>query len=492
MPMSGTEEDKVSAAKAYPRIGCFIDGEWIFDRPACQQVINPSDESTLGPVPCATSEDLARALEAAGKGFNVWRDTPPQKRAELLLRTTSLLRDRAEQIARIITLEQGKPIADARGEVERACTFLEWDAAQCLRTYGTIVPAEPQMQRLVMRQPIGPVAAFTPWNVPISSPSRKISAALAAGCSVVIKAAEETPATACAFVQCFVDAGLPAGVLNLVFGDPAQISSTLIASPVIRMITLTGSVQVGKQLTQLAAVAMKPVLMELGGHAPVLIGADVDAANVGRLACASKMRMAGQICASPTRFIVHESIYDEFVAAFAGAASELRVGDGFEPGVQMGPVANGRRLSALEDLVEDATQRGARVAAGGHRVGERGYFYAPTVIADVPFRAKAMHEEPFGPLALCVPMRDLDEGILFANSLSVGLSAYAFTNSLQDAERIGREVECGVLSINHFGSPGAETPFGGVKDSGMGREGGAESLDSYTVTKTVLQRTARV
>ncbi|WOD14700.1 NAD-dependent succinate-semialdehyde dehydrogenase [Paraburkholderia kirstenboschensis] len=490
--MSGTQEDRSGAAKAYPRIGCFIDGEWIFDRPACQQVINPSDETQLGPVPGATREDLARALDAAHRGFLMWRDTPPQQRAELLLRATALLRERAEQIARIITLEQGKPIADARSEVDRASTFLEWDAAQCLRTYGTIVPAEPQMQRLVMRQPIGPVAAFTPWNVPISSPSRKISAALAAGCSVVIKAAEETPASACAFVQCFVDAGLPPGVLNLVFGDPAQISSALIASPVIRMITLTGSVQVGKQLTQLAAAAMKPVLMELGGHAPVLIGEDVDAANVGRLAAASKMRMAGQICASPTRFIVHEKVYDEFVAAFAGAAGELRVGDGFEPGVRMGPVANGRRLAALESLVFDAKDCGARVATGGHRIGDRGYFFAPTVIADVPLNARAMHEEPFGPLALCVPMRDLDQGIALANSLSVGLSAYAFTNSLHDAERISREVECGVLSINHFGSPGAETPFGGVKESGMGREGGPESLDSYTITKTVLQRTARV
>ncbi|CAG9232689.1 Alpha-ketoglutaric semialdehyde dehydrogenase 1 [Paraburkholderia sabiae] len=492
MPMSGTQEVKSAAVKAYPRIGCFIDGEWIFDRPACQQVINPSDETPLGPVPGATDDDLARALDAARRGFLTWRDTPPQKRADLLLRATALLRDRAEEIAAIITLEQGKPIADARGEVERACTFLEWDAAQCLRTYGTIVPAEPQMQRLVMRQPVGPVAAFTPWNVPISSPSRKISAALAAGCSVVIKAAEETPATACAFVQCLVDAGLPAGVLNLVFGDPAQISSTLIASPVIRMITLTGSVQVGKQLTRLAAQAMKPVLMELGGHAPVLIGADVDAANVARLAAASKMRMAGQICASPTRFIIHEQVYDDFVAAFAGAASELRVGDGFEPGVQMGPVANGRRLAALESLVGDARERGARVATGGHRIGEYGYFFAPTVIADVPLKARAMHEEPFGPLALCVPMSDLSDGIALANSLSVGLSAYAFTNSLHDAERISREVECGVLSINHFGSPGAETPFGGVKESGMGREGGAESLDSYTITKTVLQRTVRV
>lgn len=492
MPLSGTQEIRSDAAKAYPRIGCFIDGEWIFDRPACRQAVNPSDESTLGPVLGATVDDLARALEAAGRGFQTWRDTPPQMRAELLLRATALLRDRAEAIARIITLEQGKPLTDALGEVERACTFLEWDAAQCLRTYGTIVPAEPQMQRLVMRQPIGPVAAFTPWNVPISSPSRKISASLAAGCSVVLKAAEETPGTACAFVQCFVDAGLPPGVLNLVFGDPAQISSTLIASPVIRMITLTGSVQVGKQLTQLAALAMKPVLMELGGHAPVLIGAHVDVANVARLASAAKMRMAGQICASPTRFIVHETVYEDFVSAFAEAASEVRVGDGFEPGVQMGPVANERRLAALEALVGDAKDRGARVAAGGHRIGKRGYFFAPTIIADVPLNAKAMNEEPFGPLALCLPMRDLGEGIALANGLSMGLAAFAFTNSLHDAEFISREVECGVLSINHFGAPGAETPFGGVKESGMGREGGEGSLDSYTITKTVLQRTVRV
>jgi len=476
----------------YPRIGLFIGGEWIYDRPPCAEVRNPSTEESLGPVPGATSEDLGRALDAAQAGFNAWRNTPPQRRAQVLLAACSLLRERAESIARIITLEQGKTIAEARGEVARSSTFLEWDAAQALRTYGTIVPAEPQMQQLVMRHPIGPVAAFTPWNVPLSSPSRKISAAVAAGCSVVIKAAEETPGTACAFVQCFIDAGLPAGVLNLVFGDPAKISSTLIASPVIRMVTLTGSVQVGKHLTQLAAAAMKPVLMELGGHAPVLIGEDVNAAQVGRLAAAAKMRMAGQICASPTRFIVHQRVYEEFVAAFAGAAGELRVGDGFADGVQMGPVVNGRRLAAISALVENARECGAKVATGGHRLGDRGYFYAPTVLADVPLHADAMRTEPFGPLGLCVPVPDLDAGITLANSLSVGLAAYAFTNSLHDAERISREVDCGVLSINHFGSPGADTPFGGVRESGIGREGGAESLDAYTVTKTVLQRTARV
>ena len=287
----------------YPRIGLHIDGEWLYDRPAYTEVVNPSNEVALGSVPGATPEDLERALAAAERGFRVWRDTPPLQRAQLLLRTCALVRERAESIARILTLEQGKPIADARNEVARATSFLEWDAAEAQRLYGSIVPAGPQMQQMILRLPVGPVAAFTPWNVPVGSPARKISGALAAGCSVVIKAAEETPGTACAFVQCFIDAGLPPGVLNLVFGNPSLISSTLIASPVIRMVTFTGSVGVGKHLTQLAAAAMKPVLMELGGHAPVLIGADVDAAALGKLAGGAKMRLAGQFCASPTRFI---------------------------------------------------------------------------------------------------------------------------------------------------------------------------------------------
>ncbi len=348
------------------------------------------------------------------------------------------------------------------------------------------------MQKLVLRQPVGPVAAFTPWNVPLSSPSRKVSAALSAGCSIVLKAAEETPGAACALVRCFIDAGLPRGVLNLVFGDPDQISTTLIASPVIRMVTLTGSVQVGKRLTQLAAASMKPALMELGGHAPVLICDGVDAAELGRLAARGKMRVTGQICASPSRFIIHHRVYDEFVAAFASAARDLRVGDGLDPNAQMGPVANARRLAAMQALVEDAKGRGARVAAGGHRIGTRGYFFAPTVLAEVPLDADVMRHEPFGPLAACVSVHDLDEGLAMANSLSVGLAAYAFTNSLHESERIMRELECGVLSVNHFGAPGANAPFGGVKESGIGREGGASSLDAYTVTKTVLQRAACV
>ena len=477
---------------AYPRIGLFIDGQWIHDRNAYQDVRNPSNELVLGQVPQATSEDLERALAAAARAFLIWRDTPPQERVRVILRAVALLRERAETIAHTITLENGKTLADARAEVERSATFFEWDTAESLRGYGLVVPGEPQMQKFVLRQPIGPVAAFTPWNVPLSAPSRKVSAALAAGCSIVLKAAEETPGGACHLVQCFVDAGLPAGVLNLVFGNPAHISSTLIASPITRLVTLTGSVQVGKTLTQLAAAAMKPSLMELGGHAPVLVCEGVNASEIGRLAALGNTRVNGQICASPSRFIVHRNLYEEFLASMAKATNELRVGDGFDPGVQVGPVVNAKRLQAMEALVSDARRRGARVAAGGHRVGDRGYFFAPTVLADVPLDADAMTIEPFGPLGACVPVADLEEGIALANALSVGLAAYAFTNSLDDAERIGRELECGVLSINHFGAPDADTPFGGVKESGFGREGGSMSLDAYTVTKTILQKTTRV
>lgn len=492
MPNQNSGRNEALTSTGYPRIGLFIDGEWIYDRESRQAVRNPSDESILGPVPAASGDDLARALTAAERGFKIWRNTPPEDRVLLIQRATALLRERADTIARIITLENGKPFAEAQAEVARSATFFDWDTAEALRAYGTIVPSESQMQKFVLRQPIGPVAAFTPWNVPLSASSRKVSGALSAGCSIILKAAEETPGASCALVQCFIDAGLPPGVLNLVFGDPALISSTLIASPVTRMVTLTGSVQIGKHLTQLAAASMKPVLMELGGHAPVLICEGINATEVGRMAAAGTMRVTGQICASPSRFIVHRSVYSEFVAAFASAANEIRVGDGFRPDVQMGPVANARRLVAMQAFVADAKERGARVAAGGQRIGDRGYFFEPTVLVDVPLEADAMTLEPFGPIGACVAVSSLDEGLALANSLSVGLAAYAFTNSLHDAERISRELECGVLSINHFGAPGADTPFGGVKESGIGREGGSGSLDAYTVTKTVLQRTVRV
>lgn len=490
MTIAGTSEQL--EATRYPRIGLYINGRWIHDREPWSQVRNPSTESSLGSVPKATAEDLAHVLEAADAGFRSWRDTPPTERVRIILAAVALLRERTSDIAKILTLENGKHLANAEGEIKKSAEFYEWDAAQSLRNYGVIIPGPVRMQKSVLRQPIGPVVAFTPWNVPMSSAARKTSAALAAGCSVILKPAADTPGTACALVKCFEDAGLPPGVLNLVFGNSMEISSTLIRSPITRLVTFTGSTHVGKQLTQLAAQAMKPVLMELGGNAPVIVGADVDGEKIGVLAAAAKALHTGQSCTSPSRFIVHDSVYDAFVGTFVETFGGLRVGDGFAPGVQLGPVANARRLSALSGLVEDARRRGARIATGGHRIGDRGYFFAPTVIADTPLDANALCEEPFGPIGVCVRVPDLTAALAIANMLPAGLAAYAFTNRLDDAERISRELECGILSINNFGTPDESTPFGGVKESGIGREGGYSTLDAYCISKTVLQSTASV
>jgi succinate-semialdehyde dehydrogenase/glutarate-semialdehyde dehydrogenase len=482
-----TRPSETVETSLYPHIGLYIGGKWIHDRASWSDVRNPSTETVLGPVPKASAADLQDALQAAHAGFRVWRDTPPARRSTVILTAASLMRKRVKDIAKVLTLEHGKTLVAAAGEIERSCNFYEWEAGQALRSYGWILPSQPQVQKRILRQPIGPVVAFTPWNVPMSAFARKTSAALAAGCSLIVKAAEETPGTACELVKCFEEAGLPAGVLNLVFGDPAEISSSLIASPVTRLVTFTGSTSVGKHLTELAARAMKPVLMELGGHAPVIIGASADPDRAGVLAAEAKIRSSGQICASVSRFIVHESVYEPFVRSFGAALDKVLVGDGFDARSQMGPLANARRLGAAEAMVEDAVRRGARVAAGGKRIGNRGFYFEPTVLAETPRDSDAMTVEPFGPIAACVSVPDLDAALRIANSVHVGLAGYAFTNSLAEAETIQRELEVGALAINQFDTPDADMPFGGLKDSGIGREGGPQSLDAYLVQKTVLQ-----
>ncbi|ESY65168.1 MULTISPECIES: NAD-dependent succinate-semialdehyde dehydrogenase [Mesorhizobium] len=476
----------------YPPIGLLIDGEWIYDRPALCDVENPSDESILGQVPKATAEDLQNALESSARGFEVWRRTPPTERAAIMRRAAGLVRERAADIAPIFTMELGKTLSESLAEIERSATFLDWDAEEIRRLYGRIVPTDPPIQQFVVHEPIGPVAAFTPWNVPMSAPSRKISASLAAGCSVILKPAEETPATACLFAQCFLDAGLPKGVLNVVFGDPDEVSRTLVLSPITRLVTLTGSINVGKHLTRLAAETMKPVLMELGGHAPVLVDENVDPDAIAQLAVNWKYRMAGQFCSAPSRFLVHRSVYSDFVESLASKASRLVVGDGFAKDTQMGPVANRRRLDAMSGLVEDAVAHGARVVTGGQRVGNRGWFYAPTVLADVPLDARIMKEEPFGPLSPCAPVDSMDEALSISNSLDMGLAAFVFTNSMERADHLSRELQVGSVALNVFTSPGADAPFGGYRESGIGREGGLEMWNSYTVSKTIAERRVRV
>jgi succinate-semialdehyde dehydrogenase / glutarate-semialdehyde dehydrogenase len=470
----------------YPELQLYIDGRW--KRASGQPVINPADESVIGTVPHATTGDLDDALAAAGRGFVLWRNTSPAKRAQIILKAASLIRDRVDEMAIAMTLEQGKPIDQARLEILRGCEIIEWDATEGLRVYGRIIPSEPGMRHSVLRQPIGPVAAFSPWNFPMSSPARKVAGALSAGCSIILKASEETPAGAMQLVRAFHDAGLPAGVLNLVFGNPAEISEYLIPQPAIRLITFTGSIPVGKKLSAMAGEHMKPVIMELGGHGPVIVCDDVDPVATAATSVIGKSRNAGQVCVSPTRFFVQEAIYKQFEDAFADKARQVKVGDGLDRSNQMGPLANSRRIDMMESLVADAKTKGARVVAGGSRIGNRGYFFPLTVLAEVPDDARAMNEEPFGPLALINPVKTLDEAIEKANALPFGLAAYAFTRSAKNADRLADGIEVGNLSINHFVASLAETPFGGVKDSGYGREGGTEGLQCYTVTKNVSHK----
>jgi succinate-semialdehyde dehydrogenase/glutarate-semialdehyde dehydrogenase len=395
------------------------------------------------------------------------------------------MRERIEDIAYAITLEHGKPIAQARAEVIRGCEFFEWDAGEGLRTYGRVIPSAPGIRYIVLHQPIGMVVAFSPWNFPMSQPSRKIAGALAAGCSIILKASEETPAGAIHIARAFHDAGLPPGVFNLVFGVPAEISGYLIPQEQCRLIAFTGSTAVGRHLTEIAARHMKPVLMELGGHAPVIVCDDVDPVTTGITCAMRKARNAGQVCTSPTRIYVQEPLFETFTKAFVEKALTVKVGDGFNPSTEMGPLANHRRIEALERLVADARTKGARVLAGGERLGGRGYFFPLTVLAGLPDDARAMHEEPFGPLALINPVSSLEEAIEKANGLPFGLAAYAFTHSARNVDQLIEGVEAGNLSINTLEASVAETPFGGVKDSGYGREGGAEGLSNYTIVKNV-------
>ena len=470
----------------YPELELYIDGRW--KRADGQAVLNPADETVLGTVPSATIADLDDAIAAAERGFKVWRKTSPAKRTQIILKAASLIRERVNEMAAAMTMEQGKPIEQARLEILRGCDIIEWDATEGLRMYGRVIPSEEGMRHTVLRQPIGPVAAFSPWNFPMSSPGRKVAGALSSGCSIILKASEETPAGAVQLVRAFHDAGLPPGVLNLVFGNPAEISGRLIPQASIRLITFTGSIPVGKSLAEMAGRYMKPAIMELGGHAPVIVCDDVDPAATAATSVTGKSRNAGQVCVAPTRFFVQESIYKRFADTFAEKAAQLRVGNGLDPSTQLGPLANSRRIDAMENFVADAKARGARVLAGGQRIGNNGYFFPLTVLADVPDGARAMRDEPFGPLALINPVRDLDEAIEKANALPYGLAAYAFTRSAENADRLATEVEVGNLSINHFVASVAETPFGGVKESGYGREGGTEGLQCYTVTKNVSHK----
>jgi succinate-semialdehyde dehydrogenase/glutarate-semialdehyde dehydrogenase len=474
---------------SYPPIQLLIDGAWTGGSSGiCEPVLNPSTGQEIGRVPHASEADIDAALAAAARGFAAWSIMPVAARTRLLLAASRLITERAPQIARIMTLEQGKLHAEALGEAQRSASIIEWDAAEGQRAYGRVVPVDEGTQLTVIRQPIGPVAGFTPWNFPAGSVTRKIAPALAAGCSIILKASEETPGTAMEIVRCFHDAGIPPGVVNLLFGNPAQISERLIASPVTRLVAFTGSVPVGKHLAELAARVMKPAIMELGGHAPVIVCEDADFDLAVRACAMGKFMNGGQVCTSASRFFIHRSLYSRFVAAMKAHAVALAVGDGFDQASRMGPLANARRVDALDHLVQEAVSQGARLETGGHRLDRPGCWFAPTVLADVPETAEIMQIEPFGPVICAVPFDDLDDAIARANALPYGLAAYAFTRAAKTAVLLGRKLDAGIISINSVAGSTHEAPSGGVKESGYGREGGAEALSSFLVTKRILHK----
>ncbi|MFG1391470.1 NAD-dependent succinate-semialdehyde dehydrogenase [Xanthobacter agilis] len=473
----------------YPSVQLHIDGVWRdAEGRRSIPVLNPATEEEIGAVAHASRADLDEALAATTRGFDLWRKTSAYDRSKLMRRAADIVRERAGSIARLMTLEQGKPLAEARAETLAAADIIDWFAEEGRRAYGRVIPARaPGVYQLVIKEPVGPVAAFTPWNFPLNQVVRKLCGALAAGCSIIVKAPEETPASPAELIRAFVDAGVPAGVIGLVYGVPAEISAYLIAHPVIRKITFTGSTPVGKQLAALAGTHMKRATMELGGHSPVIVFDDADVQAAARQIAAAKFRNAGQVCVSPTRYLIQEKVYNEFVDAFVAVAKQVKVGNGLDPDTTMGPLANERRIPAMEALIADARQRGAEVATGGARIGNKGYFFEPTVVTGVTRDMRMMNEEPFGPLAMMLPFSDFDEAIAEANRLPYGLASYAFTRSAKTANAVANAVEAGMMTINHLGLSLPEVPFGGVKDSGYGSEGGSEAIEAYLNPKFVSQ-----
>lgn len=475
----------------YPDTRLFINGRWQDAHDGrVIAVHNPATEQRIGSVAHAGKTDLDQALAAAQSGFLLWRDMTAASRSKIMRTAAGFLRERASEIGRLITLEQGKPLAESVAEVSMAADIVEWFAEEGFRVYGRIVPSRHSLaiRQMVVKDPVGPVAAFTPWNFPVNQIVRKVAAALSCGCSMLVKAPEETPAAPAAFIQAFHDAGLPDGVLGLVYGDPGEISKYLIASPIIRKITFTGSTAIGKQLAGLAGLHMKRVTMELGGHAPVIVCEDADIGLAITTSAASKFRNAGQVCVSPTRFLVHESIHREFVEAMAAHARALEVGDGLNQGTQMGPLANPRRLAAMAALTDDALERGATLLSGGKRIGDVGNFWGATVLDQVPLDSRLFNEEPFGPVAAIRSFENLPDAIEEANRLPYGLAGYAFTKSLANADLLARRLEVGMLWVNVPSLASAEMPFGGMKDSGYGTEGGSEALEAYLDTRSVVIR----
>jgi succinate-semialdehyde dehydrogenase / glutarate-semialdehyde dehydrogenase len=470
-----------------PDLGLYINGSWRRGEGRdTHDVLNPATGAILAQLPLANAADLDEALAATAKGFAKWRGVDVNARAAILHTVARLIRDRAESIAILLTIEQGKPLAEARTETLSCAAQFDYFAEEAKRSYGRVLVRPTGQRAIVLKQPVGPVAAFSPWNFPVNLMCKKMAAALAAGCSIIAKPPEETPASTSAIMQCVIDGGVPGDVAQLVYGVPDMVSRHLIASPIIRKVSFTGSVPVGKHLLKLCADGVKRTTMELGGHAPVIVFDDCNLEKTLDLAATTKFRNSGQVCISPTRFYVQDAIYDKFVEGFAARTQKIKMGNGLDADTIMGPLANERRPSAIATLVDDATAKGAKLLTGGAR-GDQGYFYQPTVLSDVPMSADIMDNEPFGPVALIRPFTSFDEAIEQANRLPFGLAAYAFTENGRQANLVADALDTGMVGLNSFVISTPDAPFGGVKESGFGSEGGPEGLDSYYVTKAVHQ-----
>ncbi|RVG39517.1 NAD-dependent succinate-semialdehyde dehydrogenase [Sinorhizobium meliloti] len=477
-----------TTAVPYERLGILIDGRWIYEAERSTEVVDPATGQTIARLPFAADGEIAEAVASSQRAFESWKDRSPLERGRILRRFADLARKHADEIARNMTRDQGKPLSEAIGEIRFAADHADWHAEEARRIYGRVIPArDPRVQQMVLREPVGVCIAFTPWNFPFSQALRKVVAALASGCTIILKGPGESPSSTVAIGRLMQEAGLPDGCLNILWGDPAHLSETLLAAPEVRKISFTGSVEVGKHLASLAGRHMKRSTMELGGHAPVILFDDADIEAAADALAGQKVRNAGQVCISPTRFYVQAKGHDRFLARFAEKIASTRVGNGFQESVQMGPLCHGRRVAEMEGFVQDAREQGAEIVTGGERVGNAGFFYAPTVVAAGTDELRLMKEEPFGPIAVVTPFGDFDEVIRRANSLPFGLASYVFTGSSSRAQNAARALAAGMVSVNHFGLALPETPFGGINDSGYGSEGGSETFDGYLNTKFVTR-----
>jgi succinate-semialdehyde dehydrogenase/glutarate-semialdehyde dehydrogenase len=478
--------NRAHSEASYPQLGQYINGDLIVRGGDTFGVQDPSTGGELGRCGSASEDNVDAALIAAKTGFEIWRKMSAHERGNVLNRVANMVRADKDRLAGLVTLEVGRPLREAQVEVKHAAAMFEWAAEEGKRAYGRVIPAREHLAtQYVMREPLGPIAAFTPWNVPLTTPARKLSGALGAGCSVILKASEETPGCALELARIAVEAGVPPQAVSVLIGDPEMVSARLLGSDIIRGLTFTGSTRVGKILTKQAAERMIRPVMELGGHAPVLIFDDIDVDKVAQNAVAAKFKNSGQICVSPTRFLVQDRIYEAFSRAFVAATKRINVGDGFDPDVTMGPLRNAGRLHEIEDLLSDASNRGHRVY-GGERVGDTsGYFINPAVIADADSATLASNVEPFGPIAVLQPFDTVEDAITEANRLNVGLASYVMTNNLARANQCVSDIQAGSVIVNNWRATLPETPFGGYRESGFGAEGGIEGLSAFQSTKLV-------